>query len=186
MEGRAFEGFVLAGGLSSRMGRDKALLPFDAQTLVEHVAAEVRSAAGSVTLIGPPQRYAALGLPVSGDLINGCGPLGGVMTALTLTRAPWNLIVACDMPGVTGAFLSGLLQAAQGSRAECLVPRTTSGRHPLCAVYHLRALPAVRQAVENKCFAMHHLLDSLRTVEWPVAEASQLENVNTPVEWAAR
>jgi molybdopterin-guanine dinucleotide biosynthesis protein A len=185
MEARAFEGFVLAGGRSSRMGRDKALLPFEDQTLVEHVAAEVRSAAGCVTLIGPARRYESLGLPLAADLLDGCGPMGGVLTALTLTSAAWNLIVACDMPGVTGAFLSGLLEAAQASSADCLVPHTTSGLHPLCAVYHVRALPAIHRAIEYKSFAMHHLLDSLQTVSWPVADASLLRNVNTPVEWAA-
>ena len=72
------------------------------------------------------------------------------------------------------------------SGADCLVPHTRSGLHPLCAVYHVRALPTVRRAIENNSFAMHHLLDSLQTVSWPVADASLLDNVNTPVEWAAR
>ena len=63
-------GFVLAGGRSSRMGRDKALLPLDGHTLVDHIAGLVQRAAGNVTLIGPPERYATLGYPVIPDLID--------------------------------------------------------------------------------------------------------------------
>jgi len=186
MEQRLFEGFVLAGGRSSRMGRDKALLPLDGSTLLEQIAARVRAAAGSVTLIGPPERYSGLGLPVAADLIEDCGPIGGVYTALKISPAPWNLVVACDMPAVTTAFLAALLEAARDADAECFVPETGSGLHPLCAVYHRRALVALQYAIDHKSFKMHDLLRSLRTVAWPVADAWLLENVNTPVEWGAR
>ena len=186
MEERVFEGFVLAGGRSSRMGRDKALLPLDGSTLLEQVAARVRAAAGSVTLIGPPERYSSLGLPVAADLIEDCGPIGGVYTALKISSAPWNLIVACDMPAVTTGFLAGLLEAARGADADCLVPETDRGLHPLCAVYHRRAVTALQHAIRHKSFKMHDLLRSLRTVAWPVDDPSLLENVNTLVEWGAR
>jgi molybdopterin-guanine dinucleotide biosynthesis protein A len=186
MEERPFEGFVLTGGRSSRMGRDKALLPLGGSTLLEQVAARVRAAAGSVTLIGSPERYGGLGLPVAADLIGDCGPIGGVYTALKMSSAPRNLVVACDMPAVTTGFLAGLLEAARDADAECLAPETGSGLHPLCAVYHRRALAALRYAIDHKSFKMHDLLRSIRTVAWPAADPSLLENVNTLVEWGAR
>jgi molybdopterin-guanine dinucleotide biosynthesis protein A len=186
MEERFFEGFVLTGGRSSRMGRDKALLPIDRSTLVEQVAARVRAAAGCVTLIGSPERYISLGLQVAADLIEDCGPIGGVYTALKMSSAPWNLAVACDMPAVTAGFLAGLLEAARNADAECLVPKTGSSLHPLCAVYHRGALAAFEHAIHHKSFKMHDLLRSLRTVTLPVSDASLLENVNTPIEWSAR
>ncbi len=132
-------GFVLTGGRSSRMGRDKALLPIEGSLLVERTAERVRAAAGSVTLIGAPGRYAHLGLPVLPDLVEDCGPIGGLHTALKSTRADWNLVVACDMPGLTAGFLGDLLAAARQLGCACLVPQTDSGLHPLCAVYHRRA-----------------------------------------------
>ena len=61
-----------------------------------------------------------------------------------------------------------------------------SGLHPLCAVYHRRAGDAVESAIEHKRFKMHDLLKSLGAVSWPVADASLLENVNTPLEWGTR
>src|SRR5579863_9914547 len=201
MEERLFEGFVLTGGRSSRMGRDKALLPVvgsanegpaaggwtaGGKTLVEQIAARVRAAAGSVTLIGSPERYGNLGLPVAADLIEDCGPIGGVYTALKICSAPWNLIVACDMPSVTAGFLRGLLEAARNADAECVVPETASGLHPLCAVYHRRALPALQYALDHKFLKMHDLMKSLGAVALPVSGAALLENVNTPIEWSAR
>ena len=179
-------GFVLTGGRSSRMGRDKALMPIEGMALVERTAARVRAAAGSVTLIGAPERYAHLGLPGLPDLIEDYGPLGGLYTALKMTRTDWNLLVACDMPGVTAEFLGDLLSTAREQRSACLVPATESGLHPLCAVYHRRAAAAVEFAIKHKRFKMHDLLKALQAVSWPVADPSMLENVNTPLEWGAR
>ena len=192
---------MLTGGRSSRMGRDKALLEFDGATLVERIAARVRDAAGNVTLIGVPgigvpglgvpgigvsEKYAALGLPVLADLIEHAGPLGGILTALASSQADWNLIVACDMPAVTAEFLNGLLEAAVAGDHACLAPETRDGIHPLCAVYHRRALPAVRDAIDHKCFKMQDFLKSIRAASWPIADAAMLQNVNTPAEWTAR
>jgi len=179
-------GFVLTGGRSSRMGRDKALLPMGDSTLVERIAAQVRAAAGNVTLIGAPERYEGLGIPVAADLRADCGPLGGVYTALALTDSPWNLIVACDMPGLTGDFLAALLRAAVHCGSDCLVPQTPGGLHPLCAVYHRRTLAAVKQALTTKSLKMHDLVKGLQAEIWPVEEAALLENVNTPMEWGVR
>jgi molybdenum cofactor guanylyltransferase len=179
-------GFVLTGGRSSRMGRDKALLQIEGLALVERTAQRVRAAAGSVTLIGAPERYGHLGLAVAADLVEGCGPIGGLYTALKTTRAEWNLLVACDMPGLTAEFLRELVDAARQCGSTCLVPQTDSGLHPLCAVYHRRAEGAVASAIEHKRLKMHDLLKVLEAESFLVADAAQLENVNTPVEWGAR
>jgi molybdopterin-guanine dinucleotide biosynthesis protein A len=179
------EGFVLAGGASRRMGRDKALLPLDGATLLEKIAATVRAATGKITLIGP-LKYADLGLPVVPDEIENCGPIGGLYTALRITNADWNLIVACDMPEVTEPFLTQLLDAAESSDADCLVPETAGQLDPLCAVYHRRLLPAVESAIQHKMFKMQDFISTLRVTRWPVSDPRPLQNVNTPAEWSAR
>jgi molybdopterin-guanine dinucleotide biosynthesis protein A len=179
-------GFVLVGGRSSRMGRDKALLRLGDSTLVELVAARVRAAAGNVTLIGPSERYGGLGYPVVGDLVEACGPLGGVYTALSITSADWNLVVACDMPSLTVEFLEDLLAAAEVVGPDCLVPQTSSGLEPLCAVYHRRCLAAAKAAILHKVFKMHDFISGLRCETRPLSDPSPLENINTPEEWSAR
>src|ERR1019366_2803909 len=86
-------GFVLAGGSSARMGRDKALLAVGRTTLQEVVAARVSAAAGSVIAIGPPERYGFLGLRVPADLISACGPLAGVyLCRISPANARWRSV----------------------------------------------------------------------------------------------
>jgi molybdopterin-guanine dinucleotide biosynthesis protein A len=179
-------GFVLAGGASRRMGRDKALLPLGPGTMVQQIAAAVRSAAGNVTIIGPVGRYAHLGFSVVPDKIVNSGPLGGLFTALSITRADWNVIVACDMPHVTATFLNQLIKAAEISEADCLVPETGGKLDPLCAVYHRRVAPAAESAIHRKLFKMQDFISTLRTSRWPVPDARPLHNVNTPAEWSAK
>jgi len=177
-------GFVLAGGRSARMGTDKALLPWRGRTLIEHVAGVVRASAGSVTLIGPPDRYGSLGLPVEPDAVPGRGPLGGILTALAITAAEWNLVVACDMPALTAPFLESLLEAAKESGGGCLVPVPPYGRsQPLCAVYRRTILPAVRQAVEERRLKMTEALASLGAVYHAVSGEEFFLNMNTPKEF---
>lgn len=183
-------GYLLAGGHSSRMGRDKALLPFGASTLGQHIAAQILEAADDVTIVGSPERYAHLGLPVIADLIPNCGPLGGLYTALQSTSADWNLIVACDMPRITAAFFRDLFAAAENADADAVVAHgkaaETPGRlHPLCAVYHRRVLAAAEAALHRKLFKMHDFIAGLRTVPWSAADPSLLQNINTQDDWEA-
>jgi molybdopterin-guanine dinucleotide biosynthesis protein A len=180
-------GFVLAGGASSRMGRDKALLPYGRATLIEHVAAQVAAAAGSAALVGPPARYARLGYPVIPDCFRGGGPLAGIQAALAASPAQWNLVVACDMPGVTAEFLQELLAAAEASGAEALVPQWPRGWvEPLCAVYRRELAAPLREALRRGERKAAAALAALRVAWWPIREPSYFENLNTPRQWARR
>jgi molybdopterin-guanine dinucleotide biosynthesis protein A len=177
-------GFVLVGGNSSRMGRDKAGLPLHGRTMAEHVAAAVAEAAGSATLIGPPARYASLGFPVIADSRAGLGPLGGIHTALTASPAVWNLIAACDLPNISAVFLEELLAAAEASGADCLIPAGPSGHlEPLCAAYRSRCREAIGEAIERNIRKVTDALAGLRVATWRVGETGCFQNVNTPQEW---
>lgn len=177
-------GFVLAGGHSSRMGRDKALLPYRDTVLVEWIARQVEVAAGSATLVGPPERYLFLGRPVLADLRPGCGPLAGIETALSATSAEFNLIVACDLPNLTRELLSGLLEAAMREEADCTLPETPGVvRPPLCAVWRLRSRDTVRQALHQGVRKFTDLLGLLRLSRWTVTDAAWAVNLNTPEEY---
>jgi molybdenum cofactor guanylyltransferase len=169
------------------MGRDKALLPVGGSTMVEAIAAQVRAAAGNVTLIGSPGKYGHLGIPVVPDIIENCGPLGGLYTALCETDGGWSLVVACDMPRVTEAFLRQLFEAAEASAVDCLVPEIDGKAEPLCAVYHgANVAPAARTAIDRKLFKMQDFVSTLCTTYWRVTDPRPLLNANTPAEWSAR
>ena len=107
--------YILVGGKSSRFGSDKALLEIEGRPLVVHLAAIAQQAAGSVTLVGQPARYEHLGLPIIPDTQADIGPLAGILAALEHSSQPWNLLLACDMPHVTAAFLDWLFTQAEAS-----------------------------------------------------------------------
>lgn len=166
------------------MGRDKALLPVSGRTLVEQVAEAVRTAAGSAVLIGAPERYYALGLPAIADTLEPCGPLGGILTALKTSEADWNLVVACDMPGLDAELLGVLIEAARRADTDCLLPVGASGLpEPLCAVYHRRAAVTMERALRRGVRKVTAALDGLRVVEYPVAREAAFRNINTPSDW---
>jgi len=186
---------VLVGGSSSRMGRDKALLEYQGSTLAGRIAERVRGAARNVTLIGPPDRYRELGYTVIADRVPGCGPMGGVFTALASTHAEWNLIVACDMPLVTAELFEELFGDAESgpSTADCIVPAFCEPKgsadgsriQPLCAVYHRRCAAAARRAIDRKILKMHDFVSTLRLRKHPVADPAPLSNINTAAEWSS-
>jgi molybdenum cofactor guanylyltransferase len=175
-------GFVLAGGKSSRMGRDKALLPGLFRYVVDDVAESVRGAAGSISLVGDPHRYEQLGYPCIPDLRPGMGPLSGLETALANTQSNLNLVLACDMPAPDVGHLRFLLGRAQESNHDCIATRDSAGKvHPLCAVYKAQSLPVVRRRLDAHQLSLMGALDELATeyvhVPWVV------ENINTPDDW---
>ena len=172
---------MLVGGKSSRMGRDKALLPFHGATLAEAVAAIVRDAAGAVRFVG-----AAAGDAAIPDLYPGEGPLGGILSALRETPADWNLIVACDMPGLKVEFLRRLLNDAEASGSDAVVPSGPDGRlEPLCAAYHRRCYQPLLRAFES---GVRKIVAGLAEVPVKIspcpAELACFQNVNTPEDWA--
>ncbi len=175
-------GFVLVGGRSERMGRDKARLPVSANFLVDEVARQVRSAAATVALVGQAERYRDLPYDCFDDLRPGAGPLGGIETALGTARGDLNLIVACDMPGLRSEWLQDLVGRAAKRASRCLICRDVSGRvHPLCGIWSPDCLPVVQRALDEKRLRLHDVLHELAadylTIDCPIW------NVNTPAEW---
>lgn len=167
------------------MGQDKALLQFKGRPLVEHVAGEVRGAAGTVALVGDPSRYTNLGYPVIEDILPACGPLSGIHAALTHSTAEWNLVVACDMPEITAEFLGMLIGRATAGSADAVLPAGPSGLpEPLCAAYHRRSLGAIAAALASGVRKVTDGLHGLEIDIWRVADSRYFHNLNTPQEWS--
>lgn len=186
-------GYVLVGGRSSRFGSDKVLVPWQGRPLAAQVAEQVRLAAGSVTLVGSPEKYAMLGLPVIDDPVAGFGPLAGLAAALNHSAAEWNIVVACDMPHVTAEFLRHLLRIAAAANPDVLLPLDRRGRaEPLCAVYSIRCREAIAEALRRGIHKMTDAFAALRVRELPLAEYAPFDpdgrlfaNLNTPADLAA-
>jgi molybdopterin-guanine dinucleotide biosynthesis protein A len=184
------EGFILAGGESSRMGRDKALLELDGSPLLVRTARLVESVAGPPTVVGSPESHRSLGLRVIGDDWPGAGPLGGIATALRASSAPWNLVVACDLPYLTRPWLDYLISRALASAADAVLPMNARGAEPLCAMYHKRCEPVIRAALERGTRKITDGLEGVQVAyiegsEWKVFDSDGLlfKNMNSPEDY---
>jgi molybdopterin-guanine dinucleotide biosynthesis protein A len=131
------EGFVLAGGRSTRMGQDKVLLPLAGRSLLEIALDKLRV----LPLAGAPRIVAVRSdlsshAAVIADLQPGCGPLSGIEAALAATAQPLNVFLPVDLPLLPARFLLWMLQRAWITGAMMTVPRINGWPQPLCAVYH--------------------------------------------------
>jgi molybdopterin-guanine dinucleotide biosynthesis protein A len=185
-------GYVLVGGRSSRFGSDKALALWRGRPLAVWVAEQVRAAAGSVVLVGSRERYQRLGLPVIADAVEDFGPLAGLSAALEHTSAGWNLVVACDMPHLTPAFLAYLLRLAADGDADVLLPLDPEGRaEPLCAVYSSQCRGVIADAVRGGVHKMTDAFVLLHVRKLPFQDYADFDpqgrlfaNLNTPADLA--
>jgi molybdopterin-guanine dinucleotide biosynthesis protein A len=155
-------GYILVGGKSSRFGSDKALLDVDGEPLALRIAAQMRPAVESVTLVGNPVKYGKLGLPVISDAVADFGPLGGLLAALEDSADEWNLVTACDMPLVTTDLFRFLVEQTATCSDDGVLPYDREGQpEPLCAAYRSSAAAKVRRAVENGVHKVMRALDGL-------------------------
>ena len=127
-------GFVVAGGLSRRMGRYKALLAWGGTSLLDHTLDRLRAVTDEVRILsGPEERYTDRGVPVHADVRADAGSLGGVHTGLLQLERPYGLFLGVDLPLVPAALLNHLLELAHCY--DAVVPVTPAGPEPLCAAY---------------------------------------------------
>ena len=187
------EGFILAGGLSSRMGADKSQLRLGGRTFVELAAGALGASARGVSVVGSRPGLGAHGLPVVADVYEGLGALGGLHAALASCGARWAAVLSCDLPFVTGELFARLA-SLRGEGAEAVAPIQEDGRpQPLCALYSVAACRAAAEALiregERRPRA---LLRGVRTRWVAFDELADLPgsrlfftNVNTPGDYEA-
>ncbi len=155
--------FVLAGGKSTRMGRDKALMVLDTRTLLSHSLEVMRSVTPDVRIVGDPEKYSKFAESVA-DLYPNCGPLGGIHAALRASSADLNLMLAVDLPFVIPALLEYLVGRAKASPASSVtVPRSGSRLQPLCAVYRREFVDPAEKALCAGRYKIDALFDPATT-----------------------
>jgi molybdopterin-guanine dinucleotide biosynthesis protein A len=157
----AVTGAVLAGGLSTRMGTNKALLEVGGVRLIDGALATLRAIFPEVLVIANDAApYAGLDLPILPDLLPGKGSLGGLYTAVSAAGHPHTFCLACDMPFANPALIRYLAGLAQGH--DVVVPRTAEGVQPLHAVYGKGCLQAMRRQIEADRLKIDRLYPAVR------------------------
>jgi molybdenum cofactor guanylyltransferase len=186
-------GLLLAGGKSSRMGTNKAMLPMSDGINIQHIAYELRKAAGEVLIItNTPSDYSFLDMPTVQDTYKGLGPLAGLHAGLEASKTETVIISACDMPFIKAAVMEEMLGSL--GDYEALVPEINGQLHPLFAVYRKSCLPLLISCLEERKLRMVHFIDKIngrimKESDFQLYEKNNklfpylFYNMNTPIEY---
>jgi len=180
---------IQAGGKSSRMGKDKALLPFLGTTLIERVIQRVQPIADEILITTNQQEnYQFLNLPLFSDIIPNRGALGGLYTALKAASNPYTAVIACDMPFVNGKMLMAEKQTLISTNADIVIPHTGEGLEPFHSVYRNgTCLPAIKSALSENKWRVDAWFSQVKLVRFTPQQIRQFDpqmrcffNINTP------
>jgi molybdenum cofactor guanylyltransferase len=154
-------GYVLAGGESSRMGRDKALLELAGKPLLRHAVIKLRRVCMDVRVLSANPEH-GLDAPIVPDVHPGCGPLGGMEAALAHSVFAWNLFMPVDMPFLPSIFLDHWVRQTivAEKRGARLAMFTVDGvPQPTLAMVHRDVAPFVTSAVKRREFKLYPILE---------------------------
>ncbi|HMD90925.1 MAG TPA: molybdenum cofactor guanylyltransferase [Anaerolineaceae bacterium] len=142
---------VQAGGESRRMGRNKAIIPFLGNPLIERVIDRVKPLAEELLITtNQPQDFKFLEYPLISDIFPGKGALGGLYTALYAASSNIIAVVACDMPFVNPVLLQAEIDLLTKLNADVVIPNGKTGLEPFHSVYRKKTcLPAILTAINT-------------------------------------
>ncbi len=176
---------ILVGGQARRFGGiDKSALVVGGRTILDRQMAEIVAVTTDILIVGSRGAAPSPARRVP-DRIAGCGPLGGLHTALTESAGHATIVIACDMPYVTAPLLGHLLSLTRDT--DAVVPRTERGLHPTCAAYTRACLAPAAARLAAGRLKLVDLLDDVRVREVVAADIDAfgdhhrlLANLNTP------
>lgn len=189
MNGATFNlrGAVLAGGMSRRFGSDKALVKFDGVPLLHKLIGVLSCVVSDpVVIVNTPERYGDASFKRFTDITPGCGPLGGIHTALTRMHADAILILTCDMPLVSEEFLRALIASWQSGDAA-VVAKSAIGVEPFPGIYAASLISRIESALSAHHFSVRQFLagvSGVRRIETRDFKKNFF-NMNTPEDFVA-
>lgn len=186
---QSLDGFILIGGQSRRMGREKSGLTIGGQTFVDLIANQMATVATSVSVVG--QSATDPNYRQWKDVYPGWGALGGVHTALANCSSEWALVVACDFPFVTSDLFSRMMTMVNGFEAVAPIQQDKVPQ-PLCTLYRVKpCLVQADQLIKSGERKPIALLQSVRTRWIAFDELADIrgsehffDNINTPEDYA--
>ncbi|HSN95342.1 MAG TPA: molybdenum cofactor guanylyltransferase [Anaerolineaceae bacterium] len=169
---------IQAGGKSSRMGQDKAVLELCGLSMIQRVVTQVSDLADEVFVVSnEPQDLQNLGFPIFGDLLPVRGALSGFYTAFASAETEFVAMLACDMPFASDAIFTRCYQIMLETEADVVMPK--SGEYlfePLHAVYRCEPCKqAVLKAIDQGQHRLISWLENVRVVFLGPEECKRLD-----------
>ena len=183
-------GVILAGGQSSRYGKNKALAEFNGQRLIDRVVSVMKTVFHHILIItNTPDIYAHLKLPMVSDLIKGLGPIGGLYTGLSTITDPAGFFVACDMPFLNDGLVRHICRIRDDF--DAVIPRRDWKIEALHALYTKECLSGLTALIDDKEYQIKKLFQRIRVkyieeheIQAFDASCLSLININRPQEMA--
>jgi molybdopterin-guanine dinucleotide biosynthesis protein A len=183
-------GAVMAGGKSSRMGTEKALLPLGGRPMISHVISALSEVFSQVIVCGAdPAKYGFLGVPIVHDIFQDCGPLAGIHAALSSSHNRPVFVLSCDMPFVPPALIRHIL--SHSATFKTRIALTEGILQTLCGLYGQECLPIADGDLRGGKYSIIKMLEKVRHQEveinssLPFYNEYMLTNVNRPEDYEA-
>lgn len=180
---------IQAGGESTRMGKDKALIPIQGMPMIEYIIRQIEDLGDELIIItNEPENYQQFGLPTYSDVIPNWGALGGLYSAIFHSSKEVCLILACDMPFVNRSLMEYIISLSPGY--DAVIPRLDKQfSEPFRAVYRKSCLEPIKSSIEAGKRRVNSFFDQvdIRFVDGEEIakfdpDAITFFNVNTPEE----
>jgi len=181
----AMSAIIIAGGQSSRMGRDKGLMDWNGKAMIQYVIEAVSPLVSNVLLITKNPLYKRFGLESFPDLIPGLGPAGGIYTALHASKSEANMILSCDIPLITTPTLQILKDRHKSF--EITLAATGNVPEPLIGIYNKSCFTKWNALIAQKKTAVHQMIRQFNTQIIDMTtiagfNRNEFTNINTPQE----
>jgi len=181
-------GIILAGGLNSRFhGKNKAFIQIDGKRIIDHVYEIFSELFDRIIIVtNDPIQYLEWDVHIVSDIFSCRSSLTGIHAGLFFSTTPYSFFTACDSPFFQKDLLQTILEHIDDA-TDIIVPETSAGLEPLCAVYSRNCLKAAEHQLINKNFKIAHFYDKVRVKKIPESvlrkkdpELISFLNINTP------
>jgi molybdopterin-guanine dinucleotide biosynthesis protein A len=175
-------GYILAGGKSSRMGMDKGLMVFNGKAIVQRVMEQMKPAVNKLVIVSNNPEYEKFGLEVVVDIIKNIGPAGGIHAALNHTNAEKNFLVSCDMPFITTGSIEFIIR--HSLQSQITVPVYQCQTEPLFGIYSKECLTKWQELIQQGIIKLQDIISHFSLLKLdvdgnPLFYDSPFTNINT-------
>ena len=179
---KLINGYILAGGKSSRMGTDKSLLLFEGKAMIQYVIEQLQPIFSKLVIVSNNPEYEKFGLEVIPDLIKDIGPAGGIYTALKHSKTKLNFMVSCDMPFITKEAIAFIMENTNDSQIVLL--ENQGKLEPLFGIYAKDCENTWFELIQQNTIKLQKMVSYFKLKTIPVEnneifKESFFKNINT-------
>lgn len=155
-------GIILAGGKSSRMGKDKAFIIFGGKPLVEIIVDKLSGIFYDLMIVtNKPNLYDKYGIETQTDIKGNCGPLGGIYTGLVYSKNKYSFVIACDTPFLNQDLIKFMSTKIAGH--DVVIPYYSNQLEPLYAFYSKTCIKPIKNQLQKNSFKVRDFFQHIKT-----------------------